>query len=740
MNRQHSVFTPCWKLVVVLAMTACITTAIVAPAPAEPSAAEKLKALDTSLNLIPEDAAFYSSMLRNREQIDAILQSRAWAKFQELPLVQMAWQTYETTSASPHAKAAQVKMVLENPQVKDLLALLGDMFSRDVFVYGDADMVDFLKLMQEVGTAMNYGPVLLKISGQMEDVDINRIKAMVLIAALAENADQIKLPSMVFGFKVEDTARATIHLGKLEFIAGALLASQGPELASALKRTKIDGQDYLVLTLEGNMIPWDKIPLEKLKGVLELEEGSVERLVEKLKQKSLVIAMGLRGDYLLVSIGSSTEPLTKLGKGAGLVSRPEMVPLAKFADRRLVSIDYLSKEFMEVFSSGRQDVDDFMEFAEQMLLESKLTDQQQAQVRKDATELAQTIKQRMPVVGATSGVSFLSKRGIESFSYDWSMHPALDGTKALGLLTHVGSSPILAVVSRGKVSVEEYDLMVKWLRKGYGYFKKYGVPQMQESEREKFEKFAELAEPILARAHKATREKLLPALDGQVGLVVDGKLTSKQFLKTLPATDKEMPMIEPAIVLGVRDADLMREALVEYWGIIQETLDTAAQIEPAFDDVLLPEPETIDTANGELFAFVPPEECPVDKQLTPNVGVGKDVCVFSMSQAHTERLLKATPLSAGGVLSKTDRPMAVAVVFDWAGLLRAGRPWIDLAVEKILDQTLGPDADEADREGIQKQVHTVVELLSVLRCVTSEAHFEDGVMVVHTLTEIRDVD
>ena len=154
----------------------------------------------------------------------------------------------------------------------------------------------------------------------------------------------------------------------------------------------------------------------------------------------------------------------------------------------------------------------------------------------------------------------------------------------------------------------------------------------------------------------------------------------------------------------------------------------------------LPEPETIDTSYGELFVFTPPEQCPVDKQITPNVGLGQDVCTFSLTRAHSERLLKATPLTAGGVLSDPDRPMATAAVFDWAGLLRAAGPWVDMAAEKVIEQKLGPGAPETQTDAIKQQVHTVLELLSVLRCVTSETYLEDGVIVVHALAEIRDVD
>ena len=51
-------------------------------------------------------------------------------------------------------------------------------------------------------------------------------------------------------------------------------------------------------------------------------------------------------------------------------------------------------------------------------------------------------------------------------------------------------------------------------------------------------------------------------------LVIDGKLTSKHFIESLPATEKPMPMIEPAIVLGLTDGKLFDKALDEYYAAI----------------------------------------------------------------------------------------------------------------------------------------------------------------------------
>ena len=52
--------------------------------PVSASAQESVRT-NTSLKLIPADAAFYMSLLRNGEQIDALVNSKAFAKLMEIP-------------------------------------------------------------------------------------------------------------------------------------------------------------------------------------------------------------------------------------------------------------------------------------------------------------------------------------------------------------------------------------------------------------------------------------------------------------------------------------------------------------------------------------------------------------------------------------------------------------------------------------------------------------------------------
>ena len=694
--------------------------------------------LDTSLKLIPEDAAFYSSMMRNREQFDVLRRSNAWTKVEQMPVVQMGLSMYRMQLDVPGSGPAKLEAALENPEVRKIVDMAADMVSHDIFIYGDDSCIDFLQLVQNVIGAVRYGPVVMQATGQAEGRNPNQIQAQMMISALAENADLIGMPNMVVGFKVENADLAKEQLIKLEMFGNLLETNE--KTKGHFKKTKVGDHDCLVLDLDGAMVPWDELPMDKLYE-MELEEGDVDAILEQLKESKLVIALGLRDDYLLCSIGSSLECLENFGQGNRLIDRAEFKPLEAFADRHVISIGYLSEAMNQQVNNQAQNIDELFNLADKLLPLADMTDEQQEQARSDIEELAEDFKGLIPEVGAMSGIGFLSDRGVENYSYNWGEHGRLDGSKRLSLLQHVGGDPVLGVVARAKMNVDDYDLMVKWAKTAYGYFDQFALPQIPEEDREKITTLLEAALPLAARLDKANREMLIPALaDGQSALVIDAKLQSKQFHTALPATEEPMPMIEPAIVLGVSDAKLLKQGLSEYRAVINGLIDAVRQLEDTDvpPEIEIPEPETTEGPLGTVYSFPLPEQWGVDEQIEPNVGISDSVAVFSISPAQTERLLKATPPTVGGVLEEdTDRPLALAAWLDWAGLVDAATPWVDFAVDQAAASN---GIDEAQRKPITEQVHTGLNVLKTLRSITGESYLEDGVLVNHVLLEIRDVE
>jgi hypothetical protein len=282
--------------------------------------------------------------------------------------------------------------------------------------------------------------------------------------------------------------------------------------------------------------------------------------------------------------------------------------------------------------------------------------------------------------------------------------------------------------------------MAKWGKTAYGYFQEFGLPSLAEADREKAKKFLDAAVPPLRRLDKANREMLLPALaDGQVALVVDGKLQSKHFAEALPATEKPMPMAEPAVVLSLSNAKLFKQGLSEYRTAINEFIDAVRNMEGSHvpEDVRIPEPQVTESSLGTFYSFALPEEWGVDAQIVPNVVIADKLAVISASRKHSERLLKATPLAVRGILVKAaDRPLAIAGWLDWATLVKTATPWVDFAIEQAAGSK---GVDEANQKMIVSQAHTAMDVLTVVRTITCESYLEHGVLVNHTLTEIRDV-
>jgi hypothetical protein len=730
-----------------------------------------LDKLGTSLNFVPADAAFYSAMLRNGEQIEAIAKSRAWAALMALPAVQDGLKRFSDEMESGR-HAPQVKAVWGNPEVQNALKLLGDMFSHEVFVYGDQGTVDLIELVQRVSNSVRFGQIL----GQVKGEGPARSEGL-LANAMADNIELLKVPNVIVGFRVKDRELAAQQLTKLEAMVNALLIFV-PQLSSQWKRTTVAGSDYLTLSLDGGMIPWDQIPLDEARE-RELRKGDVDKVVERVKKLKKVIALGLRGDYLIFAVGPSTDRLAQLGKGKSLADRPEFKPLEKYVDRRLVSIGYASQAALSRLMYSTRDVRDLLKAAEDALPKLELSPDQQAEIRKDIRELTADLKSAEPASGAMSSFHFLAERGIEGYSYSWGKFPQVDAGEALTLLEHVGGKPILAALGRSRGSEAQYDVAVKWVKRAYHYFEEFAVPQMPPDDREKYQKAVELFNPLVKRWDKANRLLIQALADGQAAFVLDAKFQSRQFQRDLPATDRPMPMIEPAVVFGVTDAKRLREAMGEYRAIFNDGVEALRKVVPDPNDIpplSIPEPKAAQTPAGTVYTYEFPEEWGLAKEIVVSLGLSDRVGVVAFTIDHAKRLLAPAPPRLGGVLGDSKRPRAMAASFDWAGLVAAATPWVELGVRQVAqDEPAGagempkpkrkpkrpaakdkgeePKAEKkAAAEGkapeqakprkatVMDQVRVVLKVLTVIPSITGETYADGGALVTHTLTEIRDID
>jgi hypothetical protein len=725
-------------------LLAAVLSAGLMPAP-RAAAAEGTR-IEGSVNFVPDDAAFYGAMLRNREQVDAVVHSKAWAKIQALPAVQTLWQKAHEELKKPGGPMAQFMQFYKQPENQELVALLADMGSQEVFFYGDQSWVGFLELATKINQGMQFGPLAMMASGGAAPGNMSKLQGQAVIKVLMENANLLRVPNLMIGFKITKADRAEAQLKRLEQLLKAV-ASHQPELKGRVKNTKVGEQTFLTLNLDGGMVPWDQIHLDQV----EQEAGQADELVKQLKQQKLVVAVGIREGYLLLSVGDSTAPIAKLGQAKALAARPELKPLAQFVNQRITGIDYISKALLARIGMSKKDIDGLAKLGKQYLKKADLPADKRAQVDKDVDELARDIKMMIPELGAQVGFSFLTDRGQESYSYNYSQHLGTDGSQVLSLLNHVGGKPLLAIVGRSTYRPENYQLLVKWVKKANAYAEDFVVANLQADQKDQYDQFAKIVHPIVQRLDETTSKLLLPAFkDGQSAFVLDAKIKSKQWVQPLP-TDKAMPMIEPAIVCGVSDEDSLKKAFAEYRDTINDAISKVRELVPILPAELeIPAPETKKLEGGTMYYYpLPPiVSAMIDEQLLPNAGLSKHVLVLSIAPKHTERLLLRQPLKVdGGPLAdyKT-RPLAAAIYFDWAGMVDAVTPWNEFGVEKHGDQLLegleeatGKEKGAKGVEGILSQVRTVLEVLKVLRGSTSATYFEGTVLVTHTETVFHDV-
>jgi hypothetical protein len=690
-----------------------------------------------SLDIVPADAAFYSAMLRNREQFEAIVNSKAYAKIMALPYVQMGLGLLQAQAASPDSPMGRFEAARRDPEVKRSLAFLADLFSDEIFVYGGPSFNQTVELLQGTYSAVQFnGPLMAGVNGQAQAARMEEIQGRAFVRALVSQVDLIKFPELVIGFKVKDQALAKEKLDQLELNLQMVLGQAPPVLQNRLKRATIGGHSYLTFALDGAMVPWDPQVVAKIRSLAATPDDG-DKLIEHLKKTTLVISLGLRDDYLLLAIGPSTEVLARLGEGAPLRSLPELAAVAKFADKRICSVGYVSKKLNQRVSQTKAGVDNLLQTVKTLLGSAAVPDKLREDIEKDAADLAADLKKLIPEVGASSSIGFLTDRGLEGYDYDWSEHPELDSSKPLDLLKHVGGNPIAVLVGRTKVSPESYDLLVKWIGVGYRYVEKYGVPQMKPEERAEFEKVSAQVKPLVGRLDKITRNLLIPALaDGQTGLVIDAKLTSQQFIKALPPTQQTLTMLEPAIVVGVSDAAKLKQAFVEYYAVADDFVEILKGIEKSEipKDFKIPRPRVYSIRLGTAYGYRLPAEWGVDTHVLPNAGVSENVAVLSLSAQHTLRLLSEKEAKIAGLPLPIDRPLAAVGGLDFVAFVDALKPWVELGLDKGA-ASLGPQT-----EVVRQQAKTVLEVLKVYRGSISETYIEGKVTVTHSRSEFHDVE
>ena len=687
-------------------------------------------ATDSSLKFAPADVAFYVTSMRHREQYDTFVKSQAFAKIMEMPVVQMGLNQLKSQWENPEdPRVAQMKALLQFPENKQLVEVLKDGVSNEIFMYGDSGFAELIETFQEVNTAMNHAQFEAISSGRSPEEVIPEKLMEIVSKKLAD----FSVPDLVWGFKMTDTEAAKTQLARLEATINLVLAQQSPEIQERFSRQTVGDSEYLTVSLDGSLVPWDQLPLDN--APVDVDE--LEQIIDKLKAMTLSISLGVYNNYVLLSIGDNNDHLAALGNGELLVEQKELSPMQEKSSEPIVSVGYVSKEFLAGAASPDQQLNGLVDMARGLLPMAPIDEATKEEIIRDVSDVVEKIKDYVPEQGAMLDFTYLSPLGYEGYRYSWTQNPNVDSSQPLSILDHVGGDPILFIAGRSKSSPEGYDEFVQFIGKAFGHVESIMKDQMDEDDLQKFQTVRERVMPLLKRLDQANRTMLIPAMaDGQGALVIDAKERSKQVHIQLPPSDDELPVPEIAFVQGVSDANLLRQGASEYLNVLKEAYDIAREMEPnGAPNFEISGPKQRKMPGGTIYYYPLPAEAGFPTKLVaPNAGLSDSVLVCSVIPKTTVRLLGSQSLNGVGPLANTDRPLAAAFRLDFAGLLDAARPWVDYVMEMQ-----GMNLDDPQLKFIMDQVDTGIRVAKCLRGFNGVVYTDADAIVTHYVWQIEDL-
>ena len=700
----------------------------------------ELDPLPPSLKAVPDTAAFYSAMLRNGEQWENLLKSRAWAHLLSLPAVKEAQaKGLEQLKTNPEFKTFH--KLLEQPENKELATLLGGLINVEAFVAGGSNFEDFVELSTILNGAQTFGPLALLAEGKV-GMDFNRLRAMAVLKALADNSDKLLFPDLVFGFHTPDPKSADSQLKRLEtFLQGFLDHAKLP-IKPKFERLTLGNGKFLSLLVDGKQIPWSEIPWDNL----QLEKEEIDKLIARLEKLKLSVRLGVSGNYVLLAIGGESKEFLEAiatGPKKPLASRAELAPIARYADRKLISVSYASKSLRTRGQTSPKDLEGITDMLKGLLENAPLDDKHKKKILKDVSDYIAEQKKWLPEYGASLSFAFLNDKGQEGYSIDYSKYPGQTRPAPLSLLNYLGGKPILAGVVGGQSNVDAYNELVKVINVIYSNLDAIAEDKLDGEPKEIYAKVKETALPLLKRLDTITRTLYLASLDGQMGLVIDGQWKSKNWLASVPQPDVALPLPEVALVLGLKDPEKFVKAFTEYRKLVQDTIDVIREKVPMGDnipEIKLPGPKTVKKARGTLYFYPLPEEIGLDPQVVPTAGVGEKVAVLTMSHAFAERVLTSKPLEGNDLTLDSKKPLLGASVFHWPAFIDLVQPWVEVGIKAAHRQGGGPGKGGPDLEAILSQVREVVLILKCFKGASSTTYTEGEKTVTHSIAVFRDLE
>jgi hypothetical protein len=524
---------------------------------------------------------------------------------------------------------------------------------------------------------------------------------------------------------------------------------ENPAMEGRFEQSRLNGSDLLVLRLDGSMIPWDKAREEEP----DLAE-QIDRLQEKLENRTLTVAFGVYQDYVALFMAADLEALKSLGSKDLLVDSPVMERLRKYENKKLVSIGYLSDEFAKAVSNPKQQIEQLDDMAKALIPVMDLEEDLEEELQSDAQELILDLKKMVPEPGAMVGFSFMTGNGYEGYLENWAENKSLDGSKPLDILRHVGGNPIAVLASH--LTSDRADVARKWVGRVAYYLEKIVLEQqLEEQQWDMYVGFRDALMPLVKQYRQITEDHWNKAFeDGQAAFVMDAKLEPKPIWHMfMPASTKPLPMLEFAQVYALSDRKQLETSLEKYDEVKKEMLTKikeqfaehaeeltevlqgpAAAVPAVIQGAQMPEPLVKEVEDGKIRYDMSLQRIGVDSALAPSMGWNSEAFVVSTSPSTAERLLTAQEIE--GPLSKAKgSKLAAATCFEMSRFIEFLRPWVGYGMKLA-----GARANQEMVDEVAPQVDTILEIIQCYQRFYSVTMEGEESLVTHYRSDFQDLN
>lgn len=642
----------------------------------------------TALGLAPADVAFFSTSLNLQKCWQEEIESGWVAEFRRVPYVQQLEQFLQEQWDNPQPQAEQIKTFLSSPIVRDIAKLLGDMASRECFIYGEDNWCDFL----EEFVALQY-----EVARVTSDED--QLREFVL-SLEKEDLDAIPIPTTIIGFQLSDQENARTQLDALEGIAQLALGNIEPlkPMAKRLRRKDLKNGQILSMTLAANDIPWGNLPAPD-----DDAAEVVKHLSEVLKDRQVVLSLAVIANRLFIAISDSAETLLNVeGAEERLLAADAIAPVLANRSADLRSINYTSGDWRNAAWQANFG-NYFQRLAFQLSNALIVVDADDAEKLQawheelvaDCEWLDEQIADLIPEFEDALVYSFRSAEGVETFAYDWTPSFLLENAQPLAVARHGGTGPLILAAARQQWLEGADEIAFAVLEAVPKHFAKLvEAGAIKDADAEKAQPVIDGVFPILEDILATFRDKIVPALDGnETLLAITAQATATHLGEDAPPPPQPLPLPEVGMVLKLRDRDQFLTGCSEILDAINSLIDFVREQEPESvpPNFRIPEPEEETLPGGARYWFPSTAPAPL-AQFELQMAINQEVAVLGYSARQVKDLYQDRALAARPAWYSPEQPTAAVGFVDIAGIFRAIKPWVRYGLSmsgKDLEEPLG---------------------------------------------------